>query len=213
MAAQCNFSLVWNLISEVCLGKPGNPCATATCWKEQRQRPLSASSDLGSTASTGHQKQKYQRRCHCLNLPGKYSHGVLLLSALPHLCQCHWTSGSDTSGWSFPWEQTEQEAMRVVFQKPSCVFQKGDTHTKLFPVQHFRQFLGWRIIKECQIYVRWWGHKTCHGEGPHGASGTLSMRQWSSSEAQIQAFCKPNSAPQIQEHRHTMTTHYFPPIS
>lgn len=68
MAAQCNFSLVWNLISEVCLGKPGNPCATATCWKEQRQRPLSASSDLGSTASTGHQKQKYQRRCHCLNL-------------------------------------------------------------------------------------------------------------------------------------------------
>lgn len=199
MAAQGNFSPVWNLISEVCLGKAGNPCDTATCWKEQRQRPLSASSAVGSTASTGHQKQKYQRRCHCLNLPGKYSHGVLLLSALPRLCQCHWTSGSDTSGWSFPWEQTEQEAVSVVFQKHSCVFQKGDTRTKLFPLQHFGQFMSWRIIKECQIYVRWWGQgiKPVTGGALRNHPGTLSTRQWPSSDAQIQAFCEPNSAPQI----------------
>lgn len=166
-------SLVWNLISEVCLGKTGNPCDTATCWTEQRQRPLSASSGVGRTASTGHQKQKYQRRCHCLNLPGKYSHGVLLLSALPHLCQCHWTSGSGTSEWSFPWEQTKQEAMRV-FSKAQLYFPKRRDAHKTLPFAAFQaahDLEKWlKNAKLCQVMRA--RHKTCRGEGPHRASGT-----------------------------------------
>lgn len=130
MAAQCNFLLhdIWFL--KCALGKQAIPVTQQHAdWSKDRG-PFQPALMLAAQPVLVIKNTNIKGDAIWLNLPGKYSRGVLLLSALPHLCQCHWTSGSGTAEWSSPWEQTKQEAMRVFFQN-RAVFSK-----KEIPVQN-----------------------------------------------------------------------------